>query len=194
MDNLSATRAVAKALRRGFDSSFVFFLVLAVGSGLACWLLRGPETMWQSLVEDADMLSFLLPKLAAAAAVSAMVPILLPREVVARWLGESSGVRGVVIASAAGSVMPGGPITSFPLVAALQAAGTGRQTLIAFLTAWSVLGIQRILVWELPLMGSEFVIVRVLVSFELPLIAAGIALLAIRFADARKGEIAGEDK
>lgn len=76
---------------------------------------------------------------------------------------------------------PGGPIASFPLVAALRAAGTGTGALIAFLSAWSLIGVQRILMWEMPFMGGRFVAVRLAVSLPLPFIAASIAgLLAAR--------------
>jgi uncharacterized membrane protein YraQ (UPF0718 family) len=66
-------------------------------------------------------------------------------------------------------------MTSFPLVSALHAAGSGRGTLIAYLTSWATLGLQRILVWEVPLMGFEFAFVRWLASLPLPFIAGGIA-------------------
>ena len=67
---------------------------------------------------------------------------------------QSSG--RVALPNAAGMVTPGGPMTSFPLVNALHGLGTGRAALIAYLTSWSTLGLQRILSWELPLMGVEF--------------------------------------
>ena len=48
------------------------------------------------------------------------------------------------------------------------------------MTAWSVLAIHRTLSFELPLMGSRFVLLRLLVSLPLPLIAGALAwLLAV---------------
>jgi hypothetical protein len=68
-------------------------------------------------------------------------------------------------------------MTSFPLVTALHAAGTGRSALIAYLTSWSTLGLQRILAWELPLMGVEFAALRFVVSLPLPLVAGLVSRL-----------------
>lgn len=175
------------ALARAFDRSFWVFFVLCCASGLGCWLLRGREVVLASLASDALTLGLLTPKVAAASVVAALVPLLLPREAVSRWLGRGSGLRGVALAALAGSLMPGGPMTSFPLVASLRAAGAGPAVLVAFLTAWSVLGLQRIVMWEIPLMGPEFVALRLAVSAPLPFIAAALASAILAAAQARSG-------
>ena len=66
-------------------------------------------------------------------------------------------------------------MTSFPLVGALHEAGTGRRALVAYLTSWSTLGFQRIILWEVPLMGIEFAVLRFLASLPLPILAGVIA-------------------
>jgi uncharacterized membrane protein YraQ (UPF0718 family) len=131
----------------------------------------------ESLVSDVGLILFLLPKLGAAFLIAAFIQVLIPRDRVGDWIGERSGLRGMAIASAAGVVTPGGPMTSFPVVTALHAAGTGRSALVAYLTAWSTLGLQRILTWEVPLMGVEFAVLRVLASLPLPFVAGAVARL-----------------
>ena len=175
-----AAGGTAGGIKAVFNRSFWLFFGLALTSGLICWWVRGADVFLESLVEDAELLTFLLPKVVAASIVAALMPLLIPQAVVARFLGESSGFRGVTLASAVGSVMPGGAMTSFPLVTALHASGSGIHVLIAFLTSWGVLGVQRILMWELPLMGPQFVLVRVLVSLPLPFIAAAISMAIMR--------------
>jgi uncharacterized membrane protein YraQ (UPF0718 family) len=64
---------------------------------------------------------------------------------------------------------------SFPLVASLAKAGAGRASLIAYLTSWETLGFQRILVWEIPLLGFEYTAMRFIASLPLPFVAAIIA-------------------
>jgi hypothetical protein len=66
-------------------------------------------------------------------------------------------------------------MTSFPIVNALQESGTGRAPLIAYLTSWSTLGFQRILIWELPLLGLPFVILRYISCLPLPFLAAWLS-------------------
>jgi uncharacterized membrane protein YraQ (UPF0718 family) len=163
------------SLRGIFDGSFWVFAGLAAATGTACYLVAGPTAFWESFREDAELFILILPKLAAALLVAGFIQVLLPRGKVARWIGERSGLRGLAIASGAGMVTPGGPMTSFPLVNALHAAGTGRSALIAYLTSWSTLGLQRILSWELPLMGVEFALLRFLASLPLPFLAGMVS-------------------
>jgi uncharacterized membrane protein YraQ (UPF0718 family) len=167
--------AVRDHIGDAFDRSFWVFAGLAAVSGTACWFLVGKQAFYDSLVGDLWLLLSVLPKLIAAMLLAAFIQVLLPREWVARWIGEQSGLKGFAIAAGAGALTPGGPMTSFPLVSALHAAGSGRGTLIAYLTSWATLGLQRILVWEVPLMGFEFACIRWIASLPLPFIAAGIA-------------------
>lgn len=44
----------------------------------------------------------------------------------------------------------------------------GLPALITFLTSWAGLGVNRILVWEIPMLGGRFVAVRVLLSLLVP--------------------------
>ena len=64
---------------------------------------------------------------------------------------------------------------SFPLVLALKAAGANTPALITYLTSWSLLGVHRIVMWEIPLFGTEFAVVRFLVSLPMPILAGLIA-------------------
>jgi uncharacterized membrane protein YraQ (UPF0718 family) len=165
------------SLSRIFDRSFWVFAALALMSGAACYGIQGQEAFFASFHEDLEVFALVLPKIAAALLVAAFIQVLLPREKVARWLGERSGFRGMALATGAGAVTPGGPMTSFPLVTALHEAGTGRSTLIAYLTSWSTLGLQRVFSWEVPLMGVEFAVLRFLASLPLPFIAGFVSLL-----------------
>lgn len=165
--------AAGLSLGRVFDRSFWLMAGLTTVTGGLCLAFYGIEAMRGSFEGDLSMLLWRAPKLAIAFVVGGFVQVVLPRDKVARVIGERSGLKGIVIASAAGMVTPGGPMTSFPLVKALHLAGTGRGALVAYLTSWATLGFQRILIWELPLMGMDFVMLRVIASLPLP-IAAGL--------------------
>jgi uncharacterized membrane protein YraQ (UPF0718 family) len=93
------------------------------------------------------------------------VALLVPHEAVAQALGEKSGSGGLFLATLAGILTPGGPFTHFPLLAALRSHGAAIGPLSAYITAWSLLGAHRIFLWEGPLLGWRFVLVRVGVSF-----------------------------
>ena len=118
----------------------------------------------------ADVAS-LAPRIAAAVVLAAVIQVWLPREGLRKWFGEGRGLSGLIIASLIGSVTVGGPFASFPLVAALASSGVEMGVLVAFLTGWSLIGLQRIIVWEWPLMGTDFVILRLVSCIALPVVA-----------------------
>ena len=57
----------------------------------------------------------IFPLLVLALIVAGMVRTILPHELLAKWIGSESGVRGVFIGTLAGTVAPGGPYVSLPL-------------------------------------------------------------------------------
>jgi uncharacterized membrane protein YraQ (UPF0718 family) len=157
------------------DGSLVFLLVLAVGGATLCFLLKGPDAFKAAAMNELGLLMRILPVMAGALLLGGFLQALVPPAVVRRWLGDGSRLRGILIATAAGACVPGGPTTSFPLVLTLVTAGADAGVVIAFITAWAVLGLNRVVVWELPFMGSEFAVLRYLVSLSMPIIAGLLA-------------------
>ncbi len=123
-----------------------------------------------------------LPRVALALITAGFLAQIVPGELVAGWLGPASGLRGILIAALVGSVVPGGPIISFPIAVVLFKSGVGTPQLIAFLTAWSAFALHRVIAYELPFMGWRFSLVRILASLPLPFatgLLAGVALGAL---------------
>lgn len=160
------------------DVGFLFILVLSVGAAIGVYMRDGWETFVEILGHDALLWLTLLPKVAAGVLVAAFLRILLPKEVVARWIGERSGLKGLTIATLAGAIIPGGPMTIFPIATALYLSGADRGATITFITAWLTIGINRAIVWELSFFGGEFVILRMLVSLPIPILC-GLAARAL---------------
>jgi uncharacterized membrane protein YraQ (UPF0718 family) len=86
-------------------------------------------------------------------------------------MGHGSGFKGLLIGMSLGGVTPGGPMTHFPVIASLFKMGVGVGPLVAYLTAWSLFGLQRVVMWEIPFLGPKVVILRIAVSFLFPLAA-----------------------
>lgn len=99
----------------------------------------------------------ILPRVPVAILAAGFIAAMLPDEITGIWLGTESGIVGIILASVVGAFVPSGPIVAFPVVIALDRAGAGMPQLIAFLTAWEVYALHRILIWELPLMSPGFV-------------------------------------
>ena len=167
------------------DRMTLFFTVLAAVSGIAAYLTRGPSVCLEALAAVGLLLLKVIPLIMAAVMISGYVRTIIPSETVERWLGSSSGLRGWSIALLGGALTPGGPFASFPIVVALLRAGASFDVTVVYLTAWSVIGINRALIWEIPFFGIEFVAVKMLVSLPLPFIAGFVArALTLRFGGA----------
>ncbi len=164
-------------LSKMFDRTFWMFVGMTVIAAAACWWLKGYDALIEAFHDDLELLVYISPRILLAMIVAGFAQVLLPRDKVAHWVGEQSGWRGLVIATAAGALTPGGPIASFPFVLALYMAGADRGALVAYLTSWALLGFQRVMVWEIPLMGMDFAVMRSLANLPLPLIAGYIARL-----------------
>jgi len=161
--------------RYGFGKSFWYFFAFAVLMGVICHQWLGPEAFSAAVQQDLELLADMLPRVAAALTVAGMVWVLLPREKFSRLIGKESGLKGLLIATAAGVVTPGGPAAAYPLLAVIGSAGADRGALVAYITSWAILGIQRILIWDVPFMGAEFSLMRFLVCLPLPILAGLIA-------------------
>jgi len=125
----------------------------------------------------------ILPLLVFAFIVAGMVQILLPRELLSKWVGAESGIRGILIGTVAGGLSPGGPYVSLPIVAGLLRSGASVGTMVAFLTGWSLWAVSR-LPMEVGILGWKFTAIRIASTFFFPPIAG---LLAQTFFGGVKG-------
>ena len=133
----------------------------ALGSGARLFLRFGAVIF----------LSFLVAGLAEA---------LMPRQWVAQALGEDSGWRGLFLATAAGIVTPSGPFVSMPLAAGMLRSGAAPAPVVAFLAAWSLLAVHRLIAWEVPIMGASFAFTRWALCLFLPVAAGALARVFFR--------------
>lgn len=168
----------APAPRTGRDWMTLFFIVLAALSAAGVGALQGPDALLEALRTAGWLLAGITPVIAAALFIGGYIQALMPDDQVARWLGGNSGAAGYLLATAAGVATPAGPFGAFPLVLALRGAGARFDICVVYLTAWATLGVHRIVIWELPFLGVDFVLLRVLVSLPLPLLA-GLTALAL---------------
>ena len=116
----------------------------------------------------------ILPLLLFAFIVAGMVQVLLPKELLSKWIGTESGIRGILIGSIAGGLSPGGPFVNLPIVASLLKSGASIGTMVAFLTGWSIWAISR-LPMEVGILGWKFAFIRLISTIIFPPIAGLIA-------------------
>jgi uncharacterized membrane protein YraQ (UPF0718 family) len=173
---------------RSFEWSTAIIAAISITAGTVVFIRDGFDRFITILSSDLWLFTEMLPKMAAGCLIAAFVTRLLPREVVARVVGAESGLLGILIAMAMGAVLPGGPLTIYPVAGAFLVLGADVGTAVAFITAWNLLGYNRAVIWELPFFGAEFVGWRIVIALPLPLLAGILARIAARAVAARFGE------
>ena len=166
--------------QKAFDTSFVVLLVIALSAAVAVAYLKGPGRVVEIALSYLGFLVVLTPKILCGFFVAAALPILVPTAQLLRWVGEESGMRGLVIAALAGAVVPGGPMMIFPIAASLLAAGAKLAVVVTFVTAWSLYGLNRTLIWEMSFLHIDFVLLRVAICLPLPILAGWLTARVFR--------------
>ena len=135
---------------------------------------RGGGEYILGLKLSGNLLLQVIPILIFAFIIAGMIQVLIPTEVISRWVGTESGFRGILIGTVVGGLTPGGPYVTMPIAAGLLRAGAGIGTMVAFITAWSVLAFSRLPI-EIGLLGWKFTLIRLACTFFFPVIAGLIA-------------------
>lgn len=138
-------------------------LVLAV----VAWTRGGSELAIEGLVNSGQTLIGVTPLLLAAFAVAGLIQVLIPQEMIDRWLGSRSGWRGILLACLGGALIPGGPYVYYPIAGALLQSGAGLGVLVAFVSAKNLWSISR-LPYEFALLGTHLTMMRYIVTLMVP--------------------------
>ncbi|UCD55890.1 MAG: permease [Candidatus Omnitrophota bacterium] len=126
-----------------------------------------------------DMAVGILPLLIFVFIVAGAIRTIISHELLLRWIGAESGMKGIFIGTLAGAIAPGGPYVSLPLAAGLLRSGAGIGTMVAFLTAWSLWATTR-LPMEIGILGWRFTLIRFISVFFFPPVAGMIARLLVK--------------
>ena len=112
--------------------------------------------------------------LLASFAVAGLARVLIPLELVNRWLGAQAGFRGILVGCVAGGLVPGSPYSVFPIVASFYEAGASIGTVVGFVTAWSLWSVSR-LPLEMSIVGPKVALSRYLSTLVFPPLAGLVA-------------------
>lgn len=149
-------------------------MIAAAAITLLVVYYKSPAAASEGLNATASLMLEITPRMIAAFTLAGLFQAIVPQEMIVRWMGHGSGMKGLVIGMSLGGITPGGPMTHFPVIASLYKMGVGVGPLVAYLTAWSLFGLQRLIMWEIPFLGAKVVALRISVSFFFPLVAGWI--------------------
>ena len=158
------------------DTSTWVMMALAVVT-LIVVSIKSPEAAHNGINATGSLILEITPRMIAAFLLAGLIQAIVPQEVIVRWMGHGTGLKGILIGMSLGGVTPGGPMTHFPVIATFYKMGVGIGPLVAYLTAWSLFGLQRIIMWEIPFLGAKVVAIRFAVSFLFPLFAGWLCEL-----------------
>jgi uncharacterized membrane protein YraQ (UPF0718 family) len=142
------------------DSALIILLALVAAATVGTLLRGGRRLLLEGLKQAALTLKSMWLRLILGFSLGGMIQVLIPSDLIAEWLGPTSGLRGILIASYAGIIMTGGPYVSLPIVASIYAAGAGPGPVIALLASMNLLSLPGLLTWAIPFMGARIALTR----------------------------------
>jgi uncharacterized membrane protein YraQ (UPF0718 family) len=148
--------------------SWLFVGGLLICAIMVAWRSGGVSRVREGLGSAASLFLHVSPNLVLGFALAGFLQVLLPSALISGWMGPDTGLKGLAAGTLAGMLTPGGPFMHFPIVASFLAKGAGVGPVCAYVAAWSLVGINRFLVWELPLLGPSVALVRFFASLAVP--------------------------
>jgi uncharacterized membrane protein YraQ (UPF0718 family) len=138
---------------------------------------QAPESLPVVYARGKSTFLFMVPRIFIGLIGAGFLAELLPVDQIDRYFGANSGLAGVLLATLFGAATPGGPFVAFAIGAAALKAGAGWAPLIAYVTSWSVMNLNRSIAYELPFMGRRFLLFRSAASLPLPILLGAWLLL-----------------
>jgi uncharacterized membrane protein YraQ (UPF0718 family) len=160
--------------RKPIGWSMIFIAVLVAVSVVLVWRRDGVHGVTEILTSDLALFGGILPRVLAGCLLGAFIAEILPHEKVSRALGPESGLKGLLIGTAFGAILPGGPFTAYPVAAALLTIGADFGATIAMVVSWTLIGYGRAVAWELPILGPDFTFWRIVLSVPIPILAGAL--------------------
>lgn len=159
------------------DGTFLLLVALLFGMALLTHWRGGSEAVADGLRGGASLLVRFGPVIVVSFLAAGFTERLVSQEWVSARLDHGSGLLGIVLGAGVGVITPAGPFVSMPVAAVMLRSGAGAGAVVAFLTAWSLLSLHRLVAWEVPILGWRFAALRYGVCVVLPVLA-GLAARA----------------
>lgn len=145
-----------KLIKR-YKSFLISLLVLIILSYFSISIFtKTMDTVTSSILQ---MLSVLPPVMILLG----LMDVWIPREKLMKYMGDSSGVLGIILAMLIGSIAAGPMYASFPFTAILIKKGAKFSNIIIFMNAWCLTKISTLL-FEFSALGCKFTLVRLLID------------------------------
>ncbi len=150
-----------KKQKKSMLKDIAFFLIVLIIAALLLYLF--PEKKNAVYKASEKFLIDMLEVLPAVMLLIGLFAVFVPNEIVGKYIGKNSGIKGIFISLLMGS-LPTGPLyVAFPMASALLKKGAKVSNIIIFLSAWACIKIPQELV-ELQFLGAKFMASRLLLT------------------------------
>jgi uncharacterized membrane protein YraQ (UPF0718 family) len=146
-----------------------FFLAVAAAVGVIT--LINSAVGLKALSISAYQLTQMLLVVPPVFVLLGLLDVWVPRETIVKYMGEGSGIKGVILAFVIGSAAAGPLYGAFPVAAVFMRKGVKFSNLMIFIGAWSTTKIPTLL-FETASLGLKFTLTRLFVNIP------GIILIA----------------
>lgn len=92
-----------------------------------------------------------------------LMDVWVPRETMIKYMGEGSGLKGIVLSFILGSAAAGPLYGAFPVAAVFMKKGVKFSNLLIFIGAWSTTKVPMFL-FEMAALGTKFAVTRLLID------------------------------
>lgn len=155
---------------KAFLRRYWFFLLTVVGLGV--FFLLGAERGAHAMSVTAYSMREMLLVIPPVFLLLGLLDVWVPRDVMVRFMGPGSGLKGVVLAIVTGSAAAGPLYGAFPVAAVFLRKGASITNVLIFIGAWSTTKIPMFL-FEVSALGPRFALTRLAVDIP------GIIVIAL---------------
>ena len=150
------------------DISMIFLIVLVAAAFVFSFWRGGFPMIMDGLEKGWKTFQMMWWRILAGIVLGGFIQILLPKALVAEWIGPASGSTGIFIGTFIGMILTGGPFVIIPVIASIYGAGAAEGPIIALLAAANMTRIQGLLVMEIPFFGARVALTRFVICLFIP--------------------------
>ena len=153
---------------RKLDGNLVILATIALIAVVATFWQGGWQLTILGFMQTGQLIHKVWLYLLLGLFLGGLIQKLIPSTLIARWLGHTSGLKGIFTGSYLGIILPAGPYAHMPIIAAIYRAGAGVGPIIALYTGRAMLSLQLLVVWQIPFLGMEIPMARYIACLLLP--------------------------
>jgi len=150
------------------DISLIILAILVLAAIIATLKKGGWPLVVEGLRKSYGTMASMWWRVLLGVILGGFIQVLIPRSLVAEWIGPASGLTGILIGSATGMVITGGAFVVMPIIASIYTAGAAAGPIIALITAANLVRVQGLFVMEIPFFGARIALSRYLICIFIP--------------------------